>query len=171
MGAQQDIDQDSSSNIQLPECRRDFGIHTATLIGFKDGSTPLISLSQPPTASVPHPTPTCTALAARSIVELHGDHIGSEVVIQYENGEPGKPMIMGVVRTPAAWPATERPAQVTVEADDERLTVDAKQQIVLRCGKASITLTQAGKVLIKGTYISSRSSGANRIKGGSILLN
>ncbi|MEE2732366.1 MAG: DUF6484 domain-containing protein [Pseudomonadota bacterium] len=166
MGAQQDIDQDLSSNIPLPESQRAFGIYTATLIGFKDGVTPLICLSQPSAS-----TEMSMALPARSIVELHGDHIGSEVVIQYENGERGKPMIMGVVRTPSAWPGPERPTQVTVEADDERLTVDAKQQIVLRCGKASITLTQAGKVLIKGTYISSRSSGANRIKGGSILLN
>jgi hypothetical protein len=41
----------------------------------------------------------------------------------------------------------------------------------LRCGKSSITLTRAGKVLIEGEYISSRSSGVNRIKGGSIQLN
>jgi hypothetical protein len=42
---------------------------------------------------------------------------------------------------------------------------------VLRCGKASITLTSAGKVLIRGTYVLSRSSGVNKIKGGSIQLN
>ena len=38
---------------------------------------------------------------------------------------------------------------------------------MLRCGKASITLTKAGKVLIEGTYLLNRSSGVNRIKGGS----
>jgi len=48
---------------------------------------------------------------------------------------------------------------------------DAKKEIVLRCGKASITLTKAGKVMIKGTYVVSRSSGANKIKGASIALN
>ena len=58
-----------------------------------------------------------------------------------------------------------------VEADGERLVVDARDQLVLRCGKASITLTKAGKVLIQGTYLSSRSSGVNRIKGGSVQLN
>jgi hypothetical protein len=42
---------------------------------------------------------------------------------------------------------------------------------VLRCGQASVTLTKAGKVLIRGTYVSSRSSGVNRIKGGSVQLN
>lgn len=51
------------------------------------------------------------------------------------------------------------------------MIVSAKEQLVLRCGKASITLTKAGKVLIKGSYVLSRSSGVNRIKGGSVQLN
>jgi hypothetical protein len=42
---------------------------------------------------------------------------------------------------------------------------------VLRCGKASITLTKAGKVLVQGTYVSHRSSGVIRIKGGAVQLN
>jgi len=63
------------------------------------------------------------------------------------------------------------PGLVEVDADGQRLFVTAKQQLVLRCGAASITLTKAGKVLIQGSYVSSRSSGVNRIKGGSIQLN
>jgi hypothetical protein len=47
----------------------------------------------------------------------------------------------------------------------------APEQLVLRCGKASITLTKAGKVLIEGSYVSSKSTGVNRIKGGSVQLN
>ena len=47
----------------------------------------------------------------------------------------------------------------------------AESEIVLRCGEASITLTRAGKVLIRGTYLLSRSSGVNRIKGGSVQIN
>jgi hypothetical protein len=42
---------------------------------------------------------------------------------------------------------------------------------VLRCGKTSITRTKAGKVVIEGTYLSNKSTRANRIKGGSIQLN
>ncbi len=60
---------------------------------------------------------------------------------------------------------------VQVEIDGETLTITARRQIVLRCGEASITLTRAGKVLINGSYVASRSSGANKIKGGSIQLN
>ena len=45
------------------------------------------------------------------------------------------------------------------------------REIVLRCGEASITLTRAGKVLIRGTYILTRSSGANRVKGAAVEIN
>jgi uncharacterized protein (DUF2345 family) len=60
---------------------------------------------------------------------------------------------------------------VEIEADDRRLVASAKEQIILKCGKASITLTAAGKVLIQGAYVSHRSSGVMRIKGGSVQIN
>ena len=59
----------------------------------------------------------------------------------------------------------------SVQLDDQRLELRAEREIVLRCGKASITLTRAGKVIIQGAYLSSRSSGVNRIKGGSVQIN
>jgi hypothetical protein len=55
-----------------------------------------------------------------------------------------------------------KPQDVTI--DGNRITLDAEEEIVLRCGKA-------GKVLIRGEYILSRSAGANKIRGGSIQLN
>lgn len=111
------------------------------------------------------------ALRARSTVDLHGKHIGQPVVLMFEGGDPTRPIVMGVVRQGAGWPLPEAPAQVDVDADGERLIVSAREQLVLRCGKASITLTKAGKVLLEGSYVLSRSSGVNRIKGGSVQLN
>src|SRR5262249_32829794 len=130
--------------------------------GFKEGEVPLVIFSgQPGTA----------AIAARTTLDMHGEHIGRDVVLQFEAGDPDRPIILGIIRTPGAWPPNERPEQLQVDADGERLVVMAKEQIVLRCGKASITLTKAGKVLIQGAYVSTRSSGVNRIKGGSVQIN
>ena len=42
---------------------------------------------------------------------------------------------------------------------------------MLRCGDASITLTRAGKVLIKENYVLSRSRGCNKIKGAAVDIN
>ncbi len=63
------------------------------------------------------------------------------------------------------------PPDINVTIDGRRKVITAEDEIVLRCGKASITLTKAGKILIRGAYVSSRSSGVNRIKGGSVQIN
>lgn len=116
--------------------------------------------------------PTPGALPARTTVDLHGPHIGQAVTLMFERGDPARPIVTGVLREPlAGWPLEDPPAQVQVDTDGERLIVSAKEQLVLRCGKASITLTKAGKVLIEGNYLLSRSTGVNRIKGGSVQLN
>jgi hypothetical protein len=55
--------------------------------------------------------------------------------------------------------------------DGERIVLHADRDIELRCGNASIVLTRAGKVLIKGNYVLTRSSGANKIKGAYVDIN
>jgi uncharacterized protein DUF6484 len=137
------------------------GVVTGTLIGFRDeGCTPLVLW---PGQSA--------AVAGATIIDVHGAHVGRQVAVMFENGDPQRPMIMGLLRTAAAWPLAEQPGQAEVTEDGERLIVTAKDQLVLRCGKASITLTKAGKVLIEGAYVSNRSSGVMRIKGGSVNIN
>lgn len=110
------------------------------------------------------------ALRARTVLDLHGVHIGQSVVLQFEGGDPSLPIVMGVLRETDNQPL-EAPGHVQLDADGARMVVSAKDQMVLQCGKASITLTKAGKVLIQGSYVSSRSTGVNRIKGGSVQLN
>jgi hypothetical protein len=138
------------------------GVVIGELIAIADeGRSPLVIYR-----SQPEPE----AVRARSVVDLHGDHIGAQVVLMFEDGDRGKPIVMGVLRPVAACPV-EAPGHVEVDADGERLIVTAREQLVLRCGKSSLTLTRAGKVLIRGTYVSSTSSGVLRIKGGSVQIN
>lgn len=111
------------------------------------------------------------AFRGRTVVDLHGAHVGKQVVLMFEGGNLERPLVMGVLREHAGWPLEQRPAHVEIDADGERMIVTAREQLVLRCGKASITLTEAGKVVIQGTYVSSRSSGLMRITGGSVELN
>ncbi len=58
-----------------------------------------------------------------------------------------------------------------VYLDGKRVVLEGKEEVVLKCGDASITLTKAGKILIRGKYLLSRSSGVNRILGGSVQVN
>jgi hypothetical protein len=139
------------------------GVRVGSLVAIVDeGTTPLVVYpGQPGTA----------AIAAHATLDLHGSHIGRDVVLAFDEGDPHRPIVIGCLREPRSRAMSETPGQVEVDADGQRMIVSAKAQLVLRCGKASITLTREGKILIQGTYVSNRSSGALRIKGGSVQIN
>jgi cation diffusion facilitator CzcD-associated flavoprotein CzcO len=102
-----------------------------------------------------------------------------QVVLLFESGDRTRPIIVGFIESvPAlAEPVDVRPIlpdrQPVVEADvdGKRVRVTAQDEIVLQCGNASITLRRNGRVIIRGTYVESRSDGTNRIKGGQVQIN
>jgi hypothetical protein len=101
------------------------------------------------------------------------------VILIFENGKPAQPIIIGWVKettnlphkqprrgeSPAAGASTE------VVVDGRRVVLNGEDEVVLCCGKASITLRRNGAVIIKGAHLVSHSSGVNRIRGGSVQLN
>ncbi|MFO0698084.1 MAG: DUF6484 domain-containing protein [Nitrospira sp.] len=109
-------------------------------------------------------------VVARSLVPLSQDKLGEEVLIAFEMGEPRSPYIIGALWQPEQPPVGTQ-SLVQAKVDGEQVVIEGKKEIVLKCGKSSITLTRAGKVLIRGAYVLSRSSGVNRIKGGSVQVN
>lgn len=109
---------------------------------------------------------------------------GQQVVLAFENGDPGLPIIIGLIQPPmpagtaaeGAEAITEQVASgaqpgVQVEVDGKRLRIVAQDEVVLECGKASITLRRNGRVVIRGTYVETYSDGTNRIKGGQVRIN
>jgi hypothetical protein len=131
------------------------GVTLGTLVGIDGDGRPLVTFAGQG----------ATERVARHVCPIRREDAGREVVLDFENGDPRKPVILGLIQPAVAPPAVE------VSLDGERLTLTAKEEIVLRCGKSSITLTRAGKVLIRGAYLLSRSSGVNRIKGGAVQIN
>lgn len=119
------------------------------------------------------PALTVQAVAARTTVALDASMLGRDVVVVCEGGDPSRPIIIGVLQREGLETASEPAIQPPTEAqvDGRRLVLSAHEEVVLRCGDASITLTRAGKVLIRGRYVLSQSSGYNRIKGASIDIN
>lgn len=107
------------------------------------------------------------AVSARSVDMLDESHIGSDVVLIFENDKPNKPIIIGVLQCDSIPPSDA----VEAEVDGSRIVLTADRTIVLRCGHSSITLTSAGKIIIRGEYVVSRASGVNRIKGGVVRIN
>jgi len=104
-----------------------------------------------------------------------------KVVLLFEGGDPHLPFIMGLIWETSPTPLVDalleeqslasRPPPVEAMVDGKRVLIEGKDEIVLRCGEASITLRRNGKIVIKGTYLESRALGTHRIKGGSVEIN
>jgi len=158
----------SATIVTQQRCRLD-GVVIGTLVGLKDSSTPLIDFPSNPIG---------LQVQARCTVTLSAKDVGRQVALMFEGGDSRKPIVIGLIQHPDENQSdflkiisNEPQNPLDVQVDGERLVFTAKHEIVLRCGKASITLTRAGKVLIHGEYLLSRSSGVNRIKGGSVQIN
>lgn len=132
------------------------GVTVARLVGISDDGSVLVEV---PGATVP--------TMGRTIIGFSSSEIGCEVVVAFEGGDERRPIILGQIQSAAQAPTQK----IKLSADGQSLLLEADQEIVLRCGRSSITLTRAGKVLIRGAYLLSRSSGVNRIKGGSVQIN
>lgn len=111
------------------------------------------------------------SLAAISTERLTDQDIGCEVALSFVEGNPSRPVILGLIQNPEIQEQSGPDKEVDVRLDGEKLTLTADREITLRCGKSSITLTRAGKIIIKGAYLSNYSTGVNRIKGGSVQIN
>ena len=133
-----------------------------------------------------------TPVPAVSTVALNHQHAGRQVALLFNQGNPEKPVIMGLIHSPLQELIESFEIAATGEAstemktsddqhadnkendvylDGQRLVLEGKKEIVLKCGDSSITLTKAGKILIRGKYLLNRSAGVNRILGGSVQIN
>lgn len=121
---------------------------------------------------------------ARSMIPLGPDDLADaaarrrEVVLLFDDGDPGRPIVAGFLEAPSATPGLDAALEATVEArpdvalvDGRRVVIDGKDEVVLRCGKASITLRRNGKVVVRGLHVETHAAGTNRIKGGSVKIN
>jgi len=127
-----------------------------------EGRNPLVSYAGQPGHA---------ALQARSAVDLHGAHVGQDVVLGFDLDDPTKPIVLGVLQGQGGWPLQRTPGQVSVDADGQRMVITAQRELVLRCGKSSILLRADGCVEIRGESILTQATTANRVRGGSVELN
>jgi hypothetical protein len=137
-------------------------------------------------------------IAARSMVSLDPQALKEAVatrrpaVLLFEDNDPHRPIVMGLMaadpgaalldsllRVPAAAPASAKPAEgkspegkpLEARVDGKRVVIEGDQEVVLRCGDASITLRRDGKVVLRGAYVETTAKGLNRIRGGSVKIN
>ncbi len=116
------------------------------------------------------------ARALRSVdrASLRGDGaVGREVLLVFVDGDPSRPVIVGVLEDPVEALLADEPSspRVDVTVDGRAVVLDATREITLRCGDASLTLHADGRVVTRGVNIVSQASEQQRIQGGVVKIN
>ena len=140
--------------------------------------------------------PVNESITAITTLALTSQQVSRQVALLFNQGDLSQPIVIGLIHSPLqamldnfqqdqethSEKTSSKPHNNKVELavhldtddvciDGKRLTFEAKDEMVFKCGASSITLTKEGKVLIRGKYLLNRSSGVNRIMGGSVQVN
>lgn len=135
-------------------------------------------------------------LQAIATVSVTPQHIGRQVGLLFAKNNTNSPVLIGYIHSPlhslldnieiADTPDVDEAvfdgAEVVADGisknqnndvliDGNRVVLEGKDEVVLKCGDASISLNKNGKIAIRGKYLLNRSSGVNRIMGGSVQVN
>lgn len=160
--------------------------HPATMgyctIGLVIGAPSASSATPSSTCLVSYPeNPSREAQSALVLNHLPPVLPGQSVLLQFIACDLTRPVVLGVLAGQSApetggsltSPSSHVPAPtVRVQLQNqETLDLLATKRLVLRCGKASITLQEDGTIEIRGTDVISRASGQNAVRGASITLN
>lgn len=90
-----------------------------------------------------------------------------EVLLTFDDERSDRPIIIGFLEPETKADTTKLEAVV----DGKRVVLEGQDEIVLKCGLASITLRSNGRVVVRGTYVETRAEGVNRIRGGAVEIN
>lgn len=88
------------------------------------------------------------------------------LALGFEGNDPGRPIVLGPLMSKPA-----EPASLDALIDGQRVTLQGEREIELRCGEAAIILSADGRIILRGTYITSHASATQRILGGSVNVN
>jgi hypothetical protein len=96
-----------------------------------------------------------------------------EALLLFEEGDPGRPILIALLHsaTPTVDLLLGRTAPRDVRVDGERVSIEGKEEVVLRCGKASLTLRRDGKVILRGVNVVSQADQIHKVRGGKVQIN
>ncbi|MFP2927134.1 DUF6484 domain-containing protein [Pyxidicoccus sp. 3LG] len=121
---------------------------------------------------------------ARSTVPLDEQLLASAVdqrqgvVLLFEDCDPSRPLLMGFIQSYPSTPLLEellgkaaRAPAMEARVDGKQVVLEGQDEVILKCGEASITLRRNGKIVIRGAQVETRAAGTNRIRGGAVKIN
>jgi hypothetical protein len=125
------------------------------------------------------PVPARVALALDAAVLARAVAQRLPAVLYFEEGDPGRPLLMGLLQaSPSPTPLTDAILERSLDdvprearVDGKRVVIEGRSEVVLKCGRASLTLSRDGTVVIRGMNIKTDAEGVQRIRGGKVQIN
>lgn len=127
---------------------------TVAVAGFDSDGAPLLRIP-----GLPHP------VRGRSAVALDRKSCGKMAVAMAEGGDWNAPILIGIILESGTS------AKAATARLEKRIAFEAEGEIVLRCGRSSLSMTRDGDIVIRGVNLLSRAAAVNKIKGGAVHLN
>lgn len=109
-------------------------------------------------------------VAARTTVPVTPADKDRYVLLVFEDGDAERPIVTGFIQAQPVVPLEGIQAR-TARLDGRQVRLEAEREIVLQCGRSSLTLRADGKVVLKGVEIVSRARRTNKVKGGTVRIN
>lgn len=103
---------------------------------------------------------------------------GRSILIGFLDGRADSPVIMSLASigelpagAAAAEPEPEPQVEVVVDGEPQTRVIEAREELLLRCGEAAISLRADGTIKILGRDVTSWARRRQRIRGGSVAIN
>lgn len=139
-------------------------IGRAIVVEIRDDGVVVSSKAQPTKTSV------CDLLET-STSEPFVPSIGDEVLVLQGGSSVERGCILGRIRNSLAAQENRLPIQAADNTKTKHVTIVADSTLQLKCGKGSISISEDGTIIIKGSRLLSKAKGVNKIKGASVQVN
>jgi hypothetical protein len=101
---------------------------------------------------------------------------GQEALLLFEGGDPSRPVLVALLRS--ATPLVDAllsdplpPAGKVARLDGRRVLLEGEEEVVLQCGRASLTLRRDGRVVLRGVNVVTQAEQVQKIRGGKVQIN
>lgn len=152
------------------ERRADAGAVVGRVASFRAGEVQV----EVPGSAAPVPARVASSLDDASLEAAARER--QEAVLLLEGGDPSRPIVVALLRsrTPLVDAILAEPlpdAEKIARVDGRRVVVEGKDEVVLRCGRASLTLQRDGKVVLRGVNVVSQAEQVHKVRGGKVQIN
>ncbi len=101
---------------------------------------------------------------------------GQDALVVFEDGDSARPVVVALLRpeTPVVGALIAVPssrAEAVARVDGKRVVIEGNEEVVLHCGRASLTLRKDGSVILRGVNVVSQAQQVQKIRGGKVQIN